>query len=229
MPPSLSLVLIGIVLQAAFIQCDRSRRYGLAAVLKGLASFAFVLLGLWGALKGGQAGGASMASSLVCLGLACGAVGDVLHALRFVQPVKRVATHLFMSGAVSFFLGHVAYLGALVPPCPMPGIPLLLAAVAVAVVFAVLGPRIRLRGTRRASGVAYLGAVVCVASFAIVGFLSQPSPSRLAFALGGMLFAVSDTLLSINSFGGGSTTGRRVVSLSTYYVAQLLIAGSLWL
>lgn len=228
MSPSLSLALVGIALQAAFIQSDRSHRYGVAAVLKGLASLAFVLLGLWGSFQGVRAGGASMASSLVCLGLACGAVGDVLHALRFVQPVKRVATHLFMSGAVSFFLGHVAYLGVLVPSCPMPGIPLLLAVVAVAVAFAVLGPRIRLRGARRLSGVIYLGAVVCVASFAIVGFLSQPSPSRLAFALGGILFAVSDTLLAINSFGGGSTTGRRVASLSTYYAAQLLIAGSLW-
>lgn len=249
----IALVVAGAACQVAFVRADLSGHKGLAAVLKSLASLAFVLVGVCGMLRVGACGGLAPgnsavgaspteasaatgllaavpnAGSLVALGLVLGAVGDVCHALRFLPKVAGRVPHLFSVGAVSFLLGHLAYLCVLVPACPVPAWGLIASAAFAALTFAVLLPRVQVGGVQKVGGGAYLLAVSLVAGFACAGLMAAPSVWRLSLALGGVLFLLSDTLLGLNTFGRDFSPRRRAVSLLTYYAAQLLIAASLLL
>lgn len=227
----IALTVAGVACQIAFVHADLGGRKTLAAVLKSLASLAFVLVGVCGLsmapLTSGIFSAAANAGALVVLGLALGAVGDVCHALRFLPKVARKAPHLFAVGAASFLLGHMAYLCVLVPACVSPTWGLIASAAFAATAFAVLLPRVKVDGVRRLGGGAYLLTVSLVAGFACVGVEAGPVAWRVALAAGGALFWLSDTLLGLNTFGGSFSPRRRAVSLLTYYAAQMLIAMSL--
>lgn len=246
------VALAGVALQAAFVASDLRGAYRRAAVLKALASVAFVALGAWGAAAVGPATATSAAAAaapvpgaaVVVVGLALGALGDVLHALRLVPGVKRRARHLFATGALSFLLGHLAYLSYLVPRVraaagagAAAGIGASPAAATVAAALAglalggavalALSRRVRLRGRRALLGALYLLVLAQFLSFACAAWLLAPGAGAAALACGAALFLVSDSLLALNTFGGRRTGARRAWSLGTYYAAQLLIALSL--
>lgn len=241
-----ALVAAGAVLQTLFVRADRAGAYGRAAVLKGCAALAFVLVGGLGlraelALAGRDAARVAPAASM-CLGLALGAVGDVLHALRFVLPSRKRL--LFNVGAVTFLLGHLAYLAAVVPAC---GCRVWGAVASVALAFAVdatVLPRIRVQSAAElAAGGAYLAVTSAVVGFAAAGAVAGvpggataavgaaawpgTAASWLALAVGTAAFLASDVMLAVNTFGGLDSPRLRATSLGTYYAGQSLIALSL--
>ncbi|MGN8690207.1 lysoplasmalogenase family protein, partial [Atopobiaceae bacterium HCP3S3_F7] len=176
-------------------------------------------------------------AALAVAGLALGAAGDVLHALRFVPEVKRRAHHLFAAGALSFLLGHLAYLGYLVPrvraAAGMAGVVSATAAPALAglalggAVALSLSRGVRLGGRRALLGALYLLVLAQFLSFACAWWLLAPGAATGSLASGAALFLVSDSLLALNTFGRERTGARRAWSLGTYYAAQLFIALSL--
>lgn len=243
-----ALALAGIALQAAFVASDLRGAYRRAAVLKALASAAFVALGSLGAWRAASAPAAAAAAAgpaspplpgaaLAVAGLALGAAGDVLHALRFVPEVKRRAHHLFAAGALSFLLGHLAYLGYLVPRVraaagtagvvPATAAPALAGLALGGAVALSLSRGVRLRGRRALLGALYLLVLAQFLSFACAWWLLAPGAATGSLASGAALFLVSDSLLALNTFGRERTGARRAWSLGTYYAAQLLIALSL--
>lgn len=209
------LAAVGCVLQCCFIRADLSKRYGLAALLKACASSCFVAIGLLGTSAG---------SPLVAAGLVLGAIGDVLHALRFVTQVACHFPHLFTLGGIAFLLGHCCYLAFLARQHELFGIAIALGLVVGGLVLLLLSRKIAIRGKRAAMGAVYLLVVAQVFSFSAMRFAVNPSGESLAFCLGALLFLLSDSLLALNTFGPGRTAGKRVASLGTYYAAQLLIA-----
>ncbi|MCI7219638.1 lysoplasmalogenase family protein [Parafannyhessea umbonata] len=240
---AVALVAVGAVLQALFVRADRAGAYGRAAVLKGCAALAFVLvggLGLWGDLAHAGRDAARVApAAAMCLGLALGAVGDVLHALRFVLPSRKRL--LFNVGAVTFLLGHLSYLAAVVPACGNRAWGVVASlALAAAVDVAVL-PRIRVQSVvELVAGGAYLAVTSAVVGFAVVGAVAGAhggavgaaawpgtAASWLALAVGTAAFLASDVMLAVNTFGGLDSPRLRATSLGTYYAGQSLIALSL--
>ncbi|RRF91123.1 MAG: hypothetical protein DUD33_01080 [Coriobacteriaceae bacterium] len=227
-----ALVIVGGVLQTCFIRADRAHRYGAAAVLKGLAALAFVLVGMVGA-----AGAPSPEAGTICLGLALGAVGDVLHALRFVWPARKRL--LFNVGAVSFLLGHLAYLVAVVPACLAPAWGLAASCALALVVDVAVLPRMSVQSRAEfVAGGAYLAVTSAVVGFAAAGAVAAAlapavpaAPARLApratLAVGTAAFLASDVMLAVNNFGGVDSQRLRAASLGTYYAGQMLIALSL--
>ncbi len=240
---AVALVAVGAVLQALFVRADRAGAYGRAAVLKGCAALVFVLvggLGLWGDLAHAGRDAARVApAAAMCLGLALGAVGDVLHALRFVLPSRKRL--LFNVGAVTFLLGHLSYLAAVVPACGNRAWGVVASvALAAAVDVAVL-PRIRVQSVvELVAGGAYLAVTSAVVGFAVVGAVAGAhggavgaaawpgtAASWLALAVGTAAFLASDVMLAVNTFGGLDSPRLRATSLGTYYAGQSLIALSL--
>jgi uncharacterized membrane protein YhhN len=218
-----ALVIAGGVLQTCFIRADRAHRYGAAAVLKGLAALAFVLVGVVGA-----AGAPSPEASTVCLGLALGAVGDVLHALRFVWPARKRL--LFNVGAVSFLLGHLAYLVAVVPACEALVAGLVASCALAVAVDATVLPHVRVQSRAEfVAGGAYLAVTSAAVGFAAAGAVAVATPSapKTVLAVGTAAFLASDVMLAVNNFGGVNSPRLRAISLGTYYAGQTLIALSL--
>lgn len=230
-----TLATAGVILQACFVRADRVGAYRRAAVLKGLAALAFVLVGATGATGAtGTVEAPRPEAVAICLGLALGAVGDVLHALRFVWPARKRL--LFNVGAASFLLGHLAYLAAVVPACAAPAWGLAAScALATAVDVAVL-PRLVVQSRAElVAGGAYLAVTSAVVGFAAAGAaavaLAPAALARLApgvaLAVGTVAFLASDVMLAVNNFGGVNSRRLRATSLGTYYAGQMLIALSL--
>lgn len=233
-----TLATAGVILQACFVRADRVGAYRRAAVLKGLAALAFVLVGATGATGAtGTVEAPRPEAVAICLGLALGAVGDVLHALRFVWPARKRL--LFNVGAASFLLGHLAYLAAVVPACAAPAWGLAAScALATAVDVAVL-PRLVVQSRAElVAGGAYLAVTSAVVGFAVAGAaavaLAPTAPAAFArlasgvtLAVGTAAFLSSDVMLAVNNFGGVNSRRLRATSLGTYYAGQMLIALSL--
>ena len=233
-----TLATAGVILQACFVRADRVGAYRRAAVLKGLAALAFVLVGATGATGAtGTVEAPRPEAVAICLGLALGAVGDVLHALRFVWPVRKRL--LFNVGAASFLLGHLAYLAAVVPACAAPVWGLAASCVLATAVDVAVLPRLSVQSRAElVAGGAYLAVTSAVVGFAAAGAaavaLAPTTPTVSAWlapvvtlAVGTAAFLASDVMLAVNNFGGVNSRRLRAASLGTYYAGQMLIALSL--
>ena len=183
--------------------CKR-KDYRRAFAYKGTAGLCFVVLGLLGtdanirSLLG--AGGAAPAGAwLVAAGLIFGLLGDQLLALRFICVNKK--TQFFAAGAASFAVGHVLYIIALSHRAP---------------------------GNMQVPGMIYMAVVAFMGALAVSVAIHAPGVSTLLFAVGGVLFIISDNILCAYSFGSERRFGANIGIHATYYAAQLLIAWSIF-
>ncbi|MBR2577798.1 MAG: hypothetical protein IKE38_02595, partial [Erysipelotrichaceae bacterium] len=76
-------------------------------------------------------------------------------------------------------------------------------------------------------GVFYLGAVIIMTCIALGIAVFTPSKGHIIFAVGAVLFTLSDIVLIFNTFSGTSRFSLRITNLSLYYIGQVLIACSL--
>ena len=162
-------------------------------------------------------------SSLVVAAILCGFVGDVLLLFR----PRRWS---FPAGIFSFAAGHVFYIvrflnGVTTPPawyvCAALGLLGLISAVALM--------RYLWKGLPkklRPPSFVYMLIIASMASCAILFALYGTAPLRGLTAVGGLIFVVSDSTLSIDAFHH-PVRYRNVIVMSTYIVAQTLIVTSL--
>ena len=87
-------------------------------------------------------------------------------------------------------------------------------------------PAVRL-GKLLLPGVCYIVLVVSVAAMAASLLLQGQGTRALLLTLGGVCFAASDCVLSVQTFGPEKTVRRSVFVHAAYYTAQLLIAWSI--
>lgn len=216
------IAFVGILIQSIFIFVEHKRHYLLADILKGTASLMFVVIGYIGfsCYSSDSFGGR------ILLGLLFGMGGDVALNLKFV--LKESGKNAFMCGIVLFLIGHILYLSALVPltDCLFADVVagLSLTAALLSYFYSTLKPTM----VFKVFGAVYLGAVIVMTVMAIQLAVSTRSASSLVYSIGAVLFAASDIILIINTFGDSQKFSLRILNLSLYYVGQLLIAGSLF-
>lgn len=138
----------------------------------------------------------------------------------------------FMPGLVSFLLAHLAYLyaftGFLRDSRPIS--PIFAYAVIVSPILITLLPAIP--EPLRAPVVAYVLAIACMAAMAAARWLrlkgrgGADERRALLAALGAALFVISDAVLATHKFAGPVALAP-LLNLSTYWLAQWLIASSL--
>ena len=78
-------------------------------------------------------------------------------------------------------------------------------------------------GAMRIAGTVYMVVIFAMVWFAVLRYLQHVAPGAALAAVGAVLFAVSDTSLSVNRFVRRFRRGQWL-TLGTYYVAQCLIA-----
>ena len=154
-------------------------------------------------------------------------LGDQLLALRFICVNKK--TQFFAAGAASFAVGHVLYIIALSHRAP--GI--LLGGLAIGFVALALSGVYNYRkdtnaGNMQVPGMIYMAVVAFMGALAISVAIHAPGVSTLLFAVGGVLFIISDNILCAYSFGSERRFGANIGIHATYYAAQLLIAWSIF-
>ncbi len=215
------LCIAGILLQAAFIYIENKKDFVKAVILKGSASFCFVLIGYLGHKNAGTG-----FSSLIVYGLIMGMIGDILLNLRHVFPNQ--GQKIFLLGILIFLVGHILYLIALLPLSPNPLPWIILGAILAAILLAYIFKTMEVKTAFKIFGVVYVGAVVIMAFVALGNLLALRSMDRILFAIGALAFMASDIILIFNTFGNSSKLSMRIANLSLYYAGQLLIALSLF-
>ena len=219
------LVLICAGMVTLFLRDFYNTRFVRALIFKGAASLCFVALGAITYFSGAP----STTGLLIFIGLCFGIVGDEVIALCQVYPKQD--TLAFIGGGSFFLVGHALYIPALILLGEISWI-------SVAISFVVMvglsliyeGRRRFLNGKMKVPLALYLGIVTFMGAIAIGVFIKRLTIGTGLFALGGILFTLSDNILFAYKLGEKPKFIRNVALHVAYYVAQLLIAWSIaWL
>lgn len=206
-----------------FMQKRTQEKHIEATILKGCAGLCFLCIGILAMLQN-----KSPFTLLLVCGLACGLIGDELLALRKIRPARHDL--FFISGAVAFAVGHLFYMAALAGSQKH----LLLYSVPVFALWMGLSgiyahKREFRTGKMKILNTLYIGIVSCVSALAVTAAYLRPDAGSVLLALAGILFLISDNILSAFTFGNIKTRTMDIVLHVTYYAAQILIAWSIFL
>ena len=207
---------------AAFVAACEKGQYRRAFWRKGLAGVCFVAAGLSFAME--YAG--PEYPRLIIFGLVFGLIGDQLLAMRFISPERHDV--FLVSGAVAFAVGHGMYLAAMWSLDSGAWLfALAFLAVGLAAAYAYILRHPLRAGKLLTPAMIYIAFVVSVAALAASLLTRGQGVRALLLLLGGILFAASDCVLTVRSFGEKRTTRQTVFIHASYYAAQLLIAWSI--
>jgi uncharacterized membrane protein YhhN len=212
------LIPLCLVLAAFMLWSENREQYVRSAVLKGLASLCFVVLGF-------LASSGTITAKLIVTGLIFGCVADVMLNLRWVFREK--GQMIFLVGILVFLTGHVLYLAAVLPMCSSKLLCILAGVALTALLMMWILKRIEAKMAFKIFGVFYIGAIVILNCVAVGNLIAAPSAFTGIFAAGAALFLVSDIVLILNTFGPENRFSLRVTNIGLYYAGQLLIALSL--
>ncbi len=216
------LCILGMAIQAAFIAVEHREKYVGAVCLKGSASLVFIIIGI---IAYAAAGDKSFAKP-VLIGLFLGGIGDVFLNLRFV--FEKIGQKIFLVGIAAFLAGHVLYLAALIPRSENLLVCIIIGVIVAAAILAYIFKTMEVKLAFKIFGIFYIGAVVLMTAVAIGNLIACPTIARWLYAIGAVLFTVSDVVLIFNTFGSETKFSLRITNLSLYYLGQLLIANSLF-
>lgn len=153
-------------------------------------------------------------------------LGDLLLAIRFIRPEQH--DRFFVTGALSFAVGHWLYIYAMLTKYSV-SFPVILTVGIVGLAAAatyVKGKKTD-AGRLMVFGSVYMAMVVAMGAVSISAATVAPGAATLLFAVGGVMFPVSDSILSAYSFGPDKRFGLNIGVHATYYLAQAGIAWSL--
>jgi uncharacterized membrane protein YhhN len=212
------LLIVCAVLARIFLRAESSGEYVKAVVLKGLASLCFVAIGL-------VCSPGTHVASMIAAGLIIGSIADVLLNLRMVFEEK--GQLIFLVGIVVFLTGHIMYLAAVLPLCPYKLACIIIGIVLTALLMVWIFSRVTAKPAFKIFGVVYIGAIMLLNCVAVGNVIAEQSAFNTVFAIGAVLFLVSDIVLILNTFGSEFRQSLRNTNISLYYAGQLLIAFSL--
>ncbi|MGD9909134.1 MAG: lysoplasmalogenase family protein [Candidatus Izemoplasmatales bacterium] len=162
------------------------------------------------------------------IGLGFGFLGDLVLALRSLLP-KDKNNKIIMLGTMSFLFGHLFYIRAMIEYIPFSWYPLFFSVVVTTLIF-LFAKKIHTKfGTLLIPSVVYSFILFFFVGQILFGFSHlTDAPFRITILIGSILFAVSDLILSQIYYNNKETKGFKTLNLVTYYLAQYLIALSLF-
>ena len=212
------LIILCAVLARIFLVEESKEEYVKAVILKGLASLCFVIIGF-------ICNPDNHVSNLIVAGLVIGCIADVMLNLRMV--FKEKGQLIFLVGILVFLTGHIMYLAAVLPLCAYKLVCIIAGLVLTALLMVWIFQRITAKPAFKIFGVVYIGAIMLLNCVAIGNVIAAQSQFNIVFAIGAVLFLVSDIVLILNTFGSEFKQSLRNTNISLYYAGQLLIALSL--
>ena len=219
-------IALGAVFLVLFIaKCKNERSVG-GVFLKNAVSIFFILTAVAGLI---QNPGRVEYGVMILVGLAFGMLGDIYLDQKWVYP-NDMKKYLY-AGFVSFGIGHLFYIPAMVSAA---GIELkwLLIPAAAGLVVAVGNlllekPMKQNFGEYKAIVTVYGFILAFMAATAVTCAVLTGKKTFIVFAAGGVFFLLSDLILSPMYFGEGKNTPVNfILNHVTYYLGQYLIAFS---
>lgn len=228
---SLQIIFVPMFIKSGWPKSKKSTLF-----IKMVCSTIFIGFALYNILNS-DAGFESTYSRLVFTGLALGWVGDVFMTFDpfLVNKSKTINTAVGIVGGVSFLAGHIFFITAFLKATKSVGAEIgkeffIIFAVTLAVILlAKVLLKLKL-GKLTAPVAVYALMIDIMFSLGLNLGLSYGSTAALiSLGAGTLLFVVSDFSLGLKIFDGErfNTLKIRTVYITTYYIAQMLIAYSL--
>ena len=227
---SIILIALGAIFTSIFIYGKLTNYSWRTTMFKTIDSLLFLSLGIYLFFYKGQPN----VGIFIILGLTFGLLGDV--ALAFKRIAKDKDKFFTLLGMAFFIIGHVFYTTGLFVNYYVPGnamhiiIPLVVAVlIALSIVFIELKLKFKLGGFKY-FGILYFTALFSVSMSCLsLNILHQFQSTFLVLMLvGSIIFASSDILLTRTYFKENCPKGYLISTSITYYLAQFLIAFTLF-
>jgi len=224
-----ALIVIAVAVTVLFVVLEVRHRHFDAFFLKGFASFCFILLAVASmlyqtAIRGEPAVATDpLLFSLFLPGLVLGLMGDLFLATRTLRP-KEENEKIIFAGTITFALGHLFYLAALFF---IAGFNVWVFVAAILFTAAIYGASIVMKmnwGRLKVPCMSYTFLLFLFASQTVYLWITTKTAWTGMLALGGVLFAVSDLILSQIYFMNKENGLFVSLNLATYYAAQIFIA-----
>ncbi len=222
-----ALLVIGILATVVFLVL-RVRRGGIAALYaKAVASLCFIATAV---VATNENRGFLGFGSWMTIGLVCGLLGDVWLDLKWIY-LQDKDSYLY-SGFIFFLLGHICFITAVFSVSPYTSLSVIIAAAAalvIAVVAILLEKPLKMRyGKFKWIVFLYSLALSMTMTMAMVtAVLTHFQSMWVVMSVGGLLFLLSDLVLSGMYFGEGKNTKFNVILNHTlYYAAQFIMAAT---
>ncbi len=224
---------LGLIAFIIFVAKCNKKRSVEGVFIKNITSIFFILTAAFGILSGGN----HFYGTLVLVGLAFGMLGDIYLDQKWVYP-NDMKKYLY-AGFISFGIGHFFFMGAMIWQLMQfyffKGffcfIPLALGAIVAVGNLLLEKPMKQDFGEFRHIVTIYGFVLATMVGFAILGaVLTAVNGSKyfdkfISFAVGAVLFLISDLILSPMYFAKGKNTPLNfVLNHATYYLGQFLIA-----
>ena len=230
MAVSIILIALGAIFTSIFIYGKLTNYSWRTTMFKTIDSLLFLSLGIYLFFYKGQPN----VGIFIILGLTFGLLGDV--ALAFKRIAKDKDKFFTLLGMTFFIIGHIFYTTGLFVNYYVPGnvihiiIPLVVAVlIALSIVFIELKLKFKLGGFKY-FGIVYFTALFSVSMSCLsLNILHQFQSTFLVLMLvGAIVFASSDILLTRTYFKENCPKGFLISTSITYYLAQFLIAFTLF-
>ena len=201
----------------------------IAMFVKILASLGFIAIGM-AALYNGVVN--QKAAAFFLFGLVFGLIGDIILDLK-VAYLKQPEEGLYLTcGMVSFAIGHIMYLVGIVmlrgEDITLPLVGICVAAAALIAFGMVYGGEKLMKfhfGKFTIHSLVYGFILIFMGALSIGVCVVRKSSDSVLFAVGMVLFFLSDAVLSMMYFGGRPRDkALSVINHSLYYAAQICIA-----
>ncbi len=198
--------------------------------IKTLASLGFIAVGITGLVSGE---GFSQGAIFILAGLFMGLIGDLVLDLKIVYAGSKEAGIYLTGGMVSFGVGHIMYFvgillyltsnlldGAKIGIC--------IAAAAVAAFAIIFGGEKIMKfdfGKFMIHSIVYAFFLLFMSAIGITAWVVSDNEHMPLFAIGMILFFLSDVVLTKMYFGGKANDKLLcIVNHALYYAAQICIA-----
>ena len=222
----LTCMVIGAFFLVAFLLKCKDKRSVTGVFLKNATSIFFILTAVCGIVKNSASWKYGL---LIVVGLVFGMLGDIYLDQKWVYP-KDMKQYLY-AGFICFGIGHLFYIPALVTTAHISMklmiIPVIAGIVVAAGNLVLEKPMKQKFGEYKAIVTVYSFILAAMVATAVVAAFVSKHPAFIVYAIGSVLFLVSDLVLSPMYFGEGKNTPTNfIVNHVTYYLGQYMIAFS---
>ncbi|MBR3597937.1 MAG: lysoplasmalogenase [Clostridia bacterium] len=224
------IVLIGLISLCAFLFLRVKKTDVKSLMLKAVTSVMFILTGVFLTIVN-----TSLYAGLIVAGLTCGILGDIWLDMKFMY--RQDEKFLTNAGFISFACGHFFYIAAIIAgTAPSFKVISLLPSIGIALIAGCavyFGEKLmKLNyGSYKIISTLYgalLFFVTVLALFACIFSGFSENTHLFVFFIGGVLFVISDLILSGTYFGEGKNRPVDIITNHvSYYLAQFVIASSI--
>jgi len=220
------LIFLGAIALTLFL-IARDRKGSVKALLfKTLTSFLFIAVAFASFMVNLGQGVATFAM-LIIMGLVCGLIGDILLDLKIMY--KESSSLYQHGGMVSFLVGHLFYLAALIIYFGFNWMPLVFALVLAVIIAAVSKFILKFNFAEHSINTyAYSFILSYMMTQACYAAITQGyTACTVLLAAGAILFLLSDLVLVMTYYDGKDSRPFIAVNHILYYAAQFTIALSI--